>query len=141
MDIPMFQRMWQDFVSRTEGPLHFRFILQPLMATIVAIRHGVSDAKTGRPPYFWTVCFNKQHREDFLKEGIRHVAKILILAIALDAIYQLIEIHWFYPGEAIIVAILLAFIPYLIIRGPANRIARWWLSRSAHHPEVSPRKS
>ena len=140
MDIPMFQRMWQDFVSRTEGPLHFRFVLQPLMATIVAIRHGVQDAKTNRPPYFWTICWNKEHRKDFLKEGIRHVAKILILAIVLDAIYQLIELHWFYPGEAILVAIFLAFIPYLIIRGPANRIARWWFSRSPH-PAVSPRKS
>jgi hypothetical protein len=132
--------MMQNFISRTEGPLHFRFILQPLMATFFGIRDGVSDAKTGRPPYFWTICWNKEHREDFLKEGIRRVAKILILAIVLDAIYQLIELHWFYPGEAIIVAITLAFIPYLIIRGPANRIARWWFSRSSH-PEVSPRKS
>ena len=140
MDIPMFQRMMQDFISRTDGPLHFRFILQPGMAAFFGIRDGIRDAKVGRPPYFWTICWNKEHREDFLKEGLRRVAKVLILAIVLDAIYQLIELHWFYPGEAIIVAILLAFIPYLIIRGPTNRIAKWWFSRSAH-PEVSPKKS
>jgi hypothetical protein len=49
----------------------------------------------------------------------------------MDAIYQLIDLHWFYPGEAIIVALELAFVPYLLIRGPANRIARWMMSRHA----------
>jgi len=31
-----------------------------------------------------------------------------------------------YPGEALIVAFLLAFVPYLLILGPVNRIARRW---------------
>jgi hypothetical protein len=35
----------------------------------------------------------------------------------------------FYPGEALIVALLLAFVPYLLIRGPAERIARRWMDR------------
>lgn len=140
MDIPILERMTHDLIARTEGPLHFRFILQPAMATFFGIRDGMKDAKTNRPPYFWTICWNSEHRKDFLKNGLRAVAKVLILAIILDAIYQLIELHWFYPGEAIIVAITLGFIPYLIIRGPANRIARWWFSRSAH-PDASPRKT
>jgi hypothetical protein len=33
----------------------------------------------------------------------------------------------FYPGEAVIVAVALAFFPYLLLRGPIDRIARWWL--------------
>jgi hypothetical protein len=32
----------------------------------------------------------------------------------------------FYPGEAVIVAIMLAFVPYPLLRGPFARIARWW---------------
>jgi hypothetical protein len=35
----------------------------------------------------------------------------------------------FYPGEAEIVAILLAFVPYLLLRGPVARVARWCLAR------------
>jgi hypothetical protein len=31
----------------------------------------------------------------------------------------------FYPGEAAIVAIMLAFVPYLLLRGPVARIVRW----------------
>jgi hypothetical protein len=33
----------------------------------------------------------------------------------------------FYPGEAVIVAIALAFFPYLLLRGPIARVARWRL--------------
>jgi hypothetical protein len=31
-----------------------------------------------------------------------------------------------YPEEALIVAICLALLPYLLLRGPVNRIARHW---------------
>jgi hypothetical protein len=42
----------------------------------------------------------------------------------LDAVYQYIALRWFYPGEAVLVAIILAIIPYLLVRGPVDRIAR-----------------
>jgi hypothetical protein len=41
------------------------------------------------------------------------------------------EFNTLYPGEALIVAIVLAFIPYLLIRGPAARLARWWYRRAS----------
>ena len=44
----------------------------------------------------------------------------------MDVAYQLIEFKTFYPGEAAIVAVLLAFIPYLLLRGPFARLARMW---------------
>jgi hypothetical protein len=37
----------------------------------------------------------------------------------------------FYPGEAVIVAIALAFFPYLLLRGPIARIARWRLDSAS----------
>ena len=58
----------------------------------------------------------------WLKNGWKSVGKVFILAIVLDAIYQFIELRWFYPGEAVLVAIILAIVPYLVIRGPINRI-------------------
>ncbi|GJK94539.1 hypothetical protein TUM17568_57450 [Klebsiella oxytoca] len=33
----------------------------------------------------------------------------------------------FYPGEAALIAVLLAFVPYLLLRGPFARVARWRL--------------
>jgi hypothetical protein len=49
----------------------------------------------------------------------------------MDMIYQLIVLKTFYPGEAVIVAIALAFFPYLLLRGPIARIARWWLDSAS----------
>jgi hypothetical protein len=45
----------------------------------------------------------------------------------MDAIYQWIVLKTFYPIEAVIVAIALAFFPYLLLRGPIARVARWRL--------------
>jgi hypothetical protein len=45
-------------------------------------------------------------------------------------VYQLIVFRRIYPIEAIDVALLLAFIPYFVLRGPVNRIARVWIG---HH--------
>ena len=40
-----------DLPKRLTGPGRFRFILQPLVATLLGIRSGVADARAGRPPY------------------------------------------------------------------------------------------
>jgi hypothetical protein len=117
-------RILENLIDRVSGPMKFRLILQPLMAIIFAIRAGLKDAKEGRPPYFWAIFTDPVNRRDMLRDGWKSVGRIFILAIIIDAIYQFIVFRWFYPGEAILVAAILAFIPYLLIRGPVNRIAR-----------------
>jgi len=119
-----FTRMINDLFSRLDGPLHFRFFLQPAMATFFAIRDGLHDAREGRPAYFWSLFTGSEHRRDLLRNGWKSVSKIFILAMVLDVIYQLIALRWFYPVEALLVAAVLALVPYLLIRGPVNRIAR-----------------
>jgi len=47
----------------------------------------------------------------------------------MDIIYQLIVQRWIYPGETVVIAVVLAILPYLLIRGPVNRIARRWRSK------------
>ena len=46
-----------------------------------------------------------------------------------QVIYDVIVYRWVYPGQALIVAAVLAFVPYLMIRGPATRIARRFMPR------------
>jgi hypothetical protein len=118
-------RFAKDLISRVTGPLHFRLVMQPAMAAFFGIRDGLKDARKDRPLYFRALYTGQGPRIELLKMGFRSVAKIFILAIVLDAIYQAIAEHRFYPGEALVVAFVLAFIPYVLIRGPANRIARW----------------
>ena len=94
-----------------------------LMATFFAIRDGLRDARECRPPYFWGLFSEKAERASMLKNGWKSVGKVFILAVVLDVVYQLIEHRWtVYPGEAVLVAIILAIVPYLLIRGPVNRI-------------------
>jgi hypothetical protein len=107
--------------------MRFRFILQPLMAAIAAILDGLKDARTGRSPYFWTLLRNPRERIERLNEGLNATARIILLGLVMDAIYQIIVLKRFYPAEAVIVALLFAFVPYVIIRGPVVRIERWWL--------------
>jgi hypothetical protein len=125
------QRLWGDLVDRPSGPMRFRFILQPIMASIAAFSDGIKDARAGRSPYFWTVLSNRQERVARLREGLNATARIILLGLAMDVIYQIIELKTFYPGEALIVALVLAFIPYFLIRGPAERVARRWRAHAS----------
>jgi hypothetical protein len=128
------QRLWVDLLARPGGSLALRFLLQPGMSTIFAVRDGINDARTGRSPYFWTVLSNPDKRRARLREALAATGKIVLLAILLDGIYQLIELRTIYPVEALIVAVVLALIPYMLLRGPAARIANWWFARKPAGP-------
>jgi hypothetical protein len=119
---PIIARISHNLVDRVTGPMKFRLFLQPAMATFFAIRGGLKDAKECKPPYFWGLFTDKGERESMLKNGWKSIGKVFILAIVLDVVYQIIVQRWVYPGEAILVAIILAIVPYLLIRGPVNRI-------------------
>jgi hypothetical protein len=117
-----FQRMWSDLTDRPSGPMAFRFILQPSMAAITAIRDGVRDTRAERSPYLWTMVRRPGERVALLREGLDSTAKIILLGLAMDIIYQAIVFEMFYPIEALVIAILLAFVPYLLIRGLVVRV-------------------
>ena len=120
----IWQRIIENLFGRLDGPLHFRFILQPLMAVIFAVIDGIKDAKNGKPAYFWAMIVNPEHRKELVKDGWKHVGKIFIIAIVLDIVYQIKVFHRIYPGEMLITAFFLAIVPYLLLRGPVNRIVR-----------------
>jgi len=119
----IFARIMEDLGARVTGPMKFRVLLQPVMASIFAILAGLKDAKAGKPAYFWALFTQPAHRGEMLKDGWKSVGKVFVLAMVLDVVYQLIVQRWVYPGEVIIVAFILAILPYLILRGLVNRIA------------------
>lgn len=120
----IWMRIAENLTDRVSGPMKFRLALQPVMASIFAIVSGLRDAKAGNPPYFWSLVTDPAHRADMLKDGWKSVGKVFVLAIVLDVVYQIIELRFVYPGEAIIVALILAILPYLILRGLVTRLAR-----------------
>jgi len=131
------RRFWSNLFERPEGPMSFRFILQPVMAAIAALKDGVKDARTGRSPYFWTILSNPEKRKARLNEGLISTAQILVIGLVMDCIYQYKVFDTLYPGEAVNVALILAFIPYLLLRGPIARIARHWVAPKASNATVS----
>lgn len=122
------EEIWMRFIGnlgdRMTGPMKLRLVLQPLMAVTFAVISGLEDARAGRVPYFWSLFTDRAHRRDLLKDGWKSVGKIFILAIVLDVVYQFMVARFVYPGEAIFVAILLAIVPYLLVRGLVTRVAR-----------------
>ncbi len=123
-------RFVENFGDRIAGPMKFRLVLQPVMASIFAIIAGIKDAKAGNPPYFWALVTQPTHRKAMLHDGWKSVGKVFALALALDVVYQLIATRFVYIGEVIIVAFLLAIVPYLVLRGLVTRVARPWVSSS-----------
>ena len=120
----LFTRIWHNLGDRVSGPMWFRLILQPLVASFFAVRAALQDAREGKTGYFWAVITHKDERRELLREGWSSVAKIFVMAMIIDAIYQLIVQRWIYPLEIFIVAFLLAVVPYVLIRGPVNRLVR-----------------
>jgi hypothetical protein len=114
-------------LDRPGGPFVFRFILQPIMATVAALRDGINDARIGRAPFLWTVLTDPSQRRGRLDEAVIATSRIALLGLAIDMIYQVIEFEAFHPAEAVIIALLLAFVPYLVLRGLVARIAGRWV--------------
>ena len=122
-------RFWQEIVERPSGPLAFRFILQPAMASFLAIRDGWRDAQMHRPPYFWAIVHDPASRRARLREGLRAVLRVLVLGLAMDLIYQVVALHGLRPLETVVIALGLGFVPYLLVRGPAGRIGHQIIER------------
>ncbi len=117
-------RFWDQLIAQPSGPLAFRLYLQPTMAVILAILDGMKDARTGRPPFLRTILNDPSQRAAYLREGLKRVSRVIVFAFVMDAIYQVIVLRRFYLGEALVTVFVLAVLPYLLIRGPIDRLAR-----------------
>ena len=120
----MIIRGWDNFLARPNGALSLRFFVQPTMAGLLALRSGIEDAREGRQGYLWALLTNPQRRFQLLHEGWRGARTPFLVAIALDAVYQIVTVQFVYPLELLFTATLLALVPYALLRRPFNRLAR-----------------
>lgn len=117
-------RIWEDLGGRVDGPLHFRLIMQPIMATLFGIRDGFRFAREKRSFLLWGGPTDPAERHAQFLATVRSIGNVFALAIVLDAIYQFIKFRWFYLVEALIVAVAVALGPYLALRCMVNYLAR-----------------
>jgi len=113
-----------DLIGRVDGPMHFRVYLQPLMATIFAFRDGRKDAREGRPAYGWALLTDSEHRRYLLQDGWKGFRNVFVLAWILDLVYQFVALGGLNPLQGLATAVLLAVVPYVLLRGPFNRLLR-----------------
>lgn len=79
----------------------------------------------------WPLLFhvNENGPDADVEKGLRNRANSFAGAVIVDLIYEIYVFRWIYPGQALIVAAIVAFLSYVLIRGLANRIARRWVHR------------
>lgn len=126
---------WAMILDREYGLFHLRLLIQPLVAAALAVRAGVEDARAQRPPFGWAILVGSGRRPTLLREGWKDVPRIFLAALAIDSLYRVIVCHWFYIGQALIVAAVLSVPSYLLVRGPVNRAATlWFATRTSGKP-------
>jgi hypothetical protein len=125
-------------IGREDGPLAFRLIIQPAVAALLAIHAGLRDARAGRPAYGWAILAHSGDRLERLRAGWHDVARLFAVAVIIDSIYEIYVFRWIYPGQALIVAAIVAFPSYVLCRGPADRIARRWVHTGGKAPTETP---
>ena len=125
-----FQQFVNAIAMRLTGTLHFRFILQPVMALVFAIIDGIKDAKAGKPLYLWGLVTDPATRKEQMKSGWKSIGKVAILAVILDLIFQFVDRDSVNILGSLVAAIILAIVPYFLLRGPVNYIAGLFMRRN-----------
>lgn len=113
-------RIWEHLGDRIDGPMSLRFFMQPTMAIFFGIRDGLRFAREKRSFLLWGGPKDPAERHAQFVATWRSIGKVFLFAILLDTIYQAFMLHWFYLLEALIVAVVVAVIPYLIVRFLVN---------------------
>ncbi len=113
----------EDIPKRLMGPGRFRFVLQPLIATLLGIRAGRADARIGRPPYLLGILFRRALRRELLASGFESVVNLVLMGILLDSLFQWVILGVSYPGAALVVGPVLIAAPNSAARALAHRFS------------------
>ena len=128
--IPFCELWGQEFTlsekiaARIAGPFHFRFLFQPLIAIILGLKDGKTDADLNRPPYIFELFTNKAERRQNLKNALNSIFKPLLVGIILDSVVQIYLFHSVRLWGACLVGGLFVGLPYALARGIRNRLAK-----------------
>jgi hypothetical protein len=125
---------FERFVERFTGPMHARFIVQPVMATILGIRDGMHDAREGRTPFFQELCTRPETRRLHLRKAIQRLMTPLVIAIVLDGVVQYLLFQRVHVMGAVIIGVSIMGVPYTVARGLTNRIVS-----ARNHRRLHPR--
>ena len=116
------QRFFEDVMARFSGPGRFRFVMQPLVSIFLARRDGLSDARSGLPPFLLGLIYHSAHRVGMLRTAIASVRDLVAIAILLDVISQFLIFRQVNPFAALLIGPVLIALPYSVTRAVTNGI-------------------
>jgi hypothetical protein len=128
---------FQELIGRARGPLNFRLVVMPTMVVLLAIRAHLRDVRAGKPVFLGAFITSSTERRRLLRSALKDVGKVLIVALVLDTAYQYIALKAFHPGQALIVAVACAVIPYVLVRGPVTRLVHYLRRRRGVAADLS----
>jgi hypothetical protein len=118
-------RFWEGTVRElTSGQGQFRLLLLPAVALVLGIRTGIADAREGHLPFGRRLRRGNEPRAQLLKDSVRRALNPLALAFILDVILQRLTLGYVRPLVALVVAAVLVWIPFVVVRGVTNRFWR-----------------
>jgi hypothetical protein len=134
--------MRQLIVDMVGGKGTLRFFIQPALAVVFGVIHGIRDHRRGREPYVLALVHARGHRFADLGKGLREILVPLGIAAILSYVFQYVNRSRISLLYGLIYAALFVALPYFITRALTNRIAgasgrqRWRMhgSRGAHVP-------
>jgi hypothetical protein len=106
------------------GPGTLRFFLQPMVAVLLGILHGLRDRRMGRPPYLIGIVHARGDRLQRIGEGLREILVPLCVALLAALVFQYIIRSRVYVVYGLLYATLFVAFPYFAARGLTNRFAR-----------------
>lgn len=106
-------------ITRVLGHGQVRLILQPLLAIVAGIRLGIADAREDQAPFVIRLFRNRSH---VLRRAFSDIIVPFAIAIVIDSILQYTTLGYVRPLAAVLVALLLVWLPFSTARGVTNRL-------------------
>jgi hypothetical protein len=114
----------RDLPRRLSGPGRLRFIIQPLMASLIGFSSGRIDRRQGHPPFVRALVAGEGARRSMVRDAWASIVHLLLLGVLLDCVAQWLILGKVYPVPALILGPVLIAVPYTIARVTAWRLAR-----------------
>ncbi len=58
------------------------------MKPALVTQSGMADARAGRPPYLLGLVTDREHRREFMRDGLGSIANLLLMGVLLDSVFQ-----------------------------------------------------
>jgi hypothetical protein len=120
--LELLARSVEELIGRVHGPLRFRLFVMPTVVVVLAVRAHLRDVRAGKPVLVGAFFTSPSERRRLLRSALRDIGKVLVVALVLDTTYQVVFLRAFFFGQALIVALVCAVVPYVVVRGPVTRL-------------------